>query len=780
MPPRKKETPESVMSRVLKTVTDYTEKGRQVAELFLELVSAEDYPDYYQIITQPMALETIQAKIIKGEYSGSFAAFEQDFAVMIANAKIYNRKGSEVHKDAMTLQALFAESLANEIKVFEARAAEEPPVVQPEPKMDNRTMHDTMRNVLKKIMTMKSEKTGSFTFENFFQLPDATMYPDYYEKIKTPICLEGIRKKVTGKDYRVITDFEVDIATLIKNAKEYNIEGSEIYREAQHLEKVFLSLTGKHDVSEFDRTSETVPIEFIEVNGDVFRPGEYCYIANPTEPDKPTIGQVTSTFLNSDGRPSFTATWFLRPEQTHHKANTKFMTNEVLKSNRSETYLSSEITGRCWVMYVKDYVRGRPKGCDLNHVYVCESRYNDQSKTTSRIKIWNQSLKFKEPELDLYDIPLIPSKVQSAFASDEIVMTTTTKKRKMGDDNSDSEGFARHGSVASDGQPGRDMMEAPVAHPEKRIKLTIKPPSTTQQKSSTSAKSNEPAAIAQDLGHANNGLAVNHELGLATGDITSMLIDSGLEAHLNKPTVVPIKPSKELERTNEGDLKWFAAPPIDIIPLVSCSHTFQYLAKRRERAQQRASRHLLKAANVSGSKTLDESDVASVFQAIRSQHNQPDTDADFQQDRLVKPKAPPKRPTKEPRTKDPDLQMALALSKSLMTYDGAGQNGKKKRNGKESRDDSRTSSLLAGKDLEAVFNRRRLAFIGPNHAEIECQSAECLFENCMALSGSAEFGEEVDDNEDSQHCSSLWFLAEGVFESIRTCNSFRSQSPEPA
>lgn len=67
--------------------------------------------------------------------------------------------------------------------------------------------------------------------------------------------------------------------------------------------------------------------------------------------------------------------WYFRPEQTVHKSHAKFMPNEVLKCSQFENYTENEILGRCLVLHVKDYVRGKPKNIAMEHVYVCESRY---------------------------------------------------------------------------------------------------------------------------------------------------------------------------------------------------------------------------------------------------------------------------------------------------------------------------------------------------------------------------------------------------------------------
>jgi chromatin structure-remodeling complex subunit RSC1/2 len=250
---------------------------------------------------------------------------------------------------------------------------------------------------------------------------------------------------------------------MIENAKEYNVEGSEIYNDAVQLEALLakllpsneiMSATGaetnaaeeneeltsmivKNETYELGRHPNIVSVISTDANLKniiiFFLAGEFLYIANPIEPIKPTIGQILRIFLAKNGSTQFEANWFLRPEQTVHKASQKFLENEVLKSNRSETYSMDDVVGRCWVLYIKDYIRGKPKGAtDMKHVYVCESRYNDQVKAHSKIKQWNY--KGREPELELYKVPLIPVKVASIFATEETLAAAGSKKRKQSED----------------------------------------------------------------------------------------------------------------------------------------------------------------------------------------------------------------------------------------------------------------------------------------------------------------------------------------------------------
>ncbi|KAF9979609.1 hypothetical protein BGZ75_009428 [Mortierella antarctica] len=93
--------------RVLDTIKSHEDKdGRQMAELFMELPSEEDYPDYYEEIKHPIAIENIEDKINRNAFQ-TLEAFEKDMNLMFENAKLYNAEGSDVYLDAEELQHLF-------------------------------------------------------------------------------------------------------------------------------------------------------------------------------------------------------------------------------------------------------------------------------------------------------------------------------------------------------------------------------------------------------------------------------------------------------------------------------------------------------------------------------------------------------------------------------------------------------------------------------------------------------------------------------------------------
>lgn len=119
-------------------------------------------------------------------------------------------------------------------------------------------------------------------------------------------------------------------------------------------------------------------------------------------PELPTIGQIFHIWKTRDGKnQGVTVSWFLKPEQTVHKLMTKFIKNEVFRTNHYENYLDNEIIGRCYVLFIKDYLRGKPEGVSEKDLYICESRYSLDSKSSQKIKNWKLSLPEQIRNVDL-------------------------------------------------------------------------------------------------------------------------------------------------------------------------------------------------------------------------------------------------------------------------------------------------------------------------------------------------------------------------------------------
>lgn len=69
---------------------------------------------------------------------------------------------------------------------------------------------------------------------------------DYFDYVKYPMDLGTVNKKLKNNKYVYVQDAIDDIFRIWTNCKIYNMEGSDIYRMAESLEKISKKLLEKH------------------------------------------------------------------------------------------------------------------------------------------------------------------------------------------------------------------------------------------------------------------------------------------------------------------------------------------------------------------------------------------------------------------------------------------------------------------------------------------------------------------------------------------------------
>ena len=76
--------------------------GHTYSDMFLELPSRDEYPDYYQFIQRPICFRDIERKLDMKEYINPHALVS-DIRLMLSNAQFYNEENSQVWNDAQAL-----------------------------------------------------------------------------------------------------------------------------------------------------------------------------------------------------------------------------------------------------------------------------------------------------------------------------------------------------------------------------------------------------------------------------------------------------------------------------------------------------------------------------------------------------------------------------------------------------------------------------------------------------------------------------------------------------
>ena len=88
-----------------KTVVTLKDPGtkRRIADLFLEKPAPQQFPDYYELIEKPIAINDILRKC-RGKVYTTFSEFRNDWKLLVANAIKFNGEGSWVVADAVLLE----------------------------------------------------------------------------------------------------------------------------------------------------------------------------------------------------------------------------------------------------------------------------------------------------------------------------------------------------------------------------------------------------------------------------------------------------------------------------------------------------------------------------------------------------------------------------------------------------------------------------------------------------------------------------------------------------
>eukprot|EP01127_Copromyxa_protea_P021529 TRINITY_DN7421_c0_g1_i1.p1 TRINITY_DN7421_c0_g1~~TRINITY_DN7421_c0_g1_i1.p1 ORF type:complete len:810 (-),score=155.87 TRINITY_DN7421_c0_g1_i1:236-2500(-) len=74
---------------------------------------------------------------------------------------------------------------------------------------------------------------------DIFRVPVSSSIPNYYETIKEPMDLGTLKKNLSNGVYKLLKDFVHDVRLVFNNARQFNIDQSYIYQDADSLSKLF-------------------------------------------------------------------------------------------------------------------------------------------------------------------------------------------------------------------------------------------------------------------------------------------------------------------------------------------------------------------------------------------------------------------------------------------------------------------------------------------------------------------------------------------------------------
>lgn len=226
---------------------------------FQLLPSKKRYPEYYEVIEQPIDLKLIATKIQNGIYS-HLNELERDLLLMTKNACLFNEPTSTIYKNAKLLRKIIQ---AKKIEVENSRTTLNKCSERIRSKRlrgsaaiatlasitddsddndldnddqiddDDQSTDDIEENPQWKLFeTVKTvtNNSGVPLSEPFWRLPSRRFYPDYYREIKNPVSLTQIRRKLMNRAYGTVSEVAGDLTIMFENAKKYNVATSKLYK----------------------------------------------------------------------------------------------------------------------------------------------------------------------------------------------------------------------------------------------------------------------------------------------------------------------------------------------------------------------------------------------------------------------------------------------------------------------------------------------------------------------------------------------------------------------
>lgn len=372
-----------ILREICEELNNLKDASGQYAISKLSLPSKKKCPQYYEKIKNPIDLAAIESNVEKGAYEKP-TIFDTDVNRCFSNALEYYGMESAEATITMQLQAVYARK-----------------------KSDLYSKLEEICGASAELNTLLEAQSGPFLCPVEDPNEDhirciCGLFRDEGVMIQCSECKIWQHTECTGADIEAehylcekCTPREVNYEIALKETNEDGYQyylslmrGNDLQIRQSDTVYVLRDIPINAEATQTTDNNDQSDDKTSPVEGSTTKPAirkhTYETIGN-VDFSECDIFRVERMWKDNDGKRFIFGHHYLRPHETYHEPSRKFYQNEVVRVPLYEVVPIELIMGRCWVMDLNTFCKGRPVDSVESHVYICELRVDKAARLFSKI-----------------------------------------------------------------------------------------------------------------------------------------------------------------------------------------------------------------------------------------------------------------------------------------------------------------------------------------------------------------------------------------------------------
>ncbi|KAM8884471.1 histone-lysine N-methyltransferase ASH1L isoform 1-T1 [Synchiropus picturatus] len=343
-----------IFKEICDMITSYKDSaGQTLAAPLVNLPSRKRNSQYYEKVSDPLDLSTIEKQILTGHYK-TVESFDTDMLKVFRNAEKYYGRKSSVGRDVCRLRKAYysarneAAVQIDEIVGETVSEADSSESLERDHSHTHGGSHDKDDDVIRCIC-------GMYKDEGLMIQCEKCMVWQHFDCMRLETEVEHYLCEQC--DPRPV-DREVPMIPQPSYAQAGSIYYICLLRDELLLHQgdcVYLMRDSR-------RTPEGQPVR------------QSYRLLSHVNRDKLDIFRIEKLWKNEKGERFAFGHHYFRPHETHHSPSRRFYQNELFRMPLYEIIPLEAVVGPCCVLDLYTYCKGRPKGVKEQDVYICDYR----------------------------------------------------------------------------------------------------------------------------------------------------------------------------------------------------------------------------------------------------------------------------------------------------------------------------------------------------------------------------------------------------------------------